>query len=496
MEILLIQPRNLLFKNDKSNILLFPPLGLAYLAAYLRNEPNINIKIIDCLIESKCSIETIKDHFIVGLPDHLLLKKINDLNPDIIGISAVGSQSHEIYINLVNYLKKHFPKKFVFLGGAHASSCYEQILKNCKADGVIIGEGELTFLEVCTKIMKNENLLQTDGLVYKEGNKIFINPPRQLLKNIDKLPFPSYDLFKIEKYFKNQMNWDGFYNKPAMPILSSRGCPYNCVHCAFKNVWGERKWRPRSAQNVIEEIELLVNEFGAKEIHFMDDNLSFNASRLENICNLIADRNIKISWQAPNGLAYWTLNSNLIKRMKVSGCKQVAFGFESGSKKVLQFISKPHNNIKAKRIVKTAKRVGLFTIGYFIIGFPNENSEDIKNTVNFAKYIGVDYVAFNPLTIFPGTRLWEIFQNDSYLKSTNENLLWNKGINTRFFNRNQILKKIFKSYRQFYFYKLISFQCIVDNIFRVIRVKNSLDLKAIFINTNKLVKIIYIWFLK
>ena len=210
---------------------------------------------------------------------------------------------------------------------------------------------------------------------------------------------------------------------PVAPVLSSRGCPYNCDYCAVNSIW-KRKYRTRSIENIVDEIELLIKRYGVKEIHFEDDNLTLNRQRVIELCDEIKRRNLKFSWACPNGIRIDTLDEKLLKRMKESGCYSISFGIESGSQKVLDDVHKRLDLKIVPGVVRTARKVGIETKGFFIVGFPTDTEETIRQTVEFAKSLPLDVAAFFVCMPLPGSKLFEDWLRKVKLKA--EEVDWNQ----------------------------------------------------------------------
>lgn len=204
---------------------------------------------------------------------------------------------------------------------------------------------------------------------------------------------------------------------PTIDMVSSRGCPNNCIYCAVPKLWG-RTWRSFSSKRVLSEIEFLVERYGVKEIHFLDDNVSVSKSRLQEVCDGIIEKKFDIKWTAPNGIAIWSLDKPLIGKMKESGCYRLTFGIESGSLETQKFIRKNLNLDKAKEIMKIASDLGLWTFSTYIIGFPYETKEAMDQTFDYAINSYSDFVGFILLMPFPGTDVTEIMKKEGLLKKT------------------------------------------------------------------------------
>jgi len=343
------------------------PIGLAYLAGMLLKF-GYPVKIIDTIAEN--------------MDDDCLMAEIIAFKPDFIGISAMFSQYEANTLNTAYIARKSAPTAKIVLGGAHASVNAEKILKEAPfVDYVVQGEGERAILDI------------VDGWA-RPG---IVHLP--YIQDLDMLPLPARNLLPMDKYFSFRSPY--VLRNPAATLISSRGCPKHCIYCNIHSVWGD-EWRKRTAKSVVDEIELLKNTYGVKEVQFSDDNVSADPKRMNEICDELIKRDLGIKWCTPTGIALWTLNKDLIKKMKRAGCYRLTFGIESGSAKMQKYIRKNLNFDLAKQVIKWANDEGLWTVCTHIIGFPGETEEDVNDTINFAIQSKPDFALFYNLSIFKG----------------------------------------------------------------------------------------------
>jgi magnesium-protoporphyrin IX monomethyl ester (oxidative) cyclase len=327
------------------------------------------------------------------------------------------------------------------MGGAHPSTLPKRVLRDQNVDYVVIGEGELTMLNLLKTLSKGASFNEIDGFAYREEGKTVINPKKKFIEDLDSLPLPARHLLSMNEYFNAEApHGPELMRKPFTSMITSRGCPFNCVFCSIHTIWGH-KWRPRSPDNVLLEIEHLIDVYKIREIHFEDDNLTLDKRRIEKICDLILDRGLDVRWFTPNGVAIWTLDRNLLEKMKKSGCYKLCFGIESGCPQTLKFIKKPINLTRARQVIHWANDVGIWTHGFFVIGFPYETKEAIYETLRFAVESDLDFASFFIATPLPGTRLLEIVKKEGLIENA---LNWadldvfNATLNTKFFTVEEI----------------------------------------------------------
>lgn len=413
IKVLLINPFLSVFFDDPAGI--SPPLGLAYLAAYLRSK-GVLVKILDIAAEGKDKPKEIGQRLRYDLEEKEIIKRIKNYDPKIVGITCQSTLHAKDAHETAGIIKKVDKKILTVMGGAHPSALPEEVLKDENIDVVIRGEGEITLWDVVKSYSENGILSGIKGISFRMNNKVIHNSSRPLINNLDQLPLPAWDLLPREKYLEEiKKNTNYLMNNEVSWMISSRGCPGNCIYCAVRTVWG-RSWRGRSPKNVVDEIETLVSKYGVREIHFLDDSMAVDRERLLNICEEIIKRKLHIKWTTPNGIAVWMMDRDLLLKMKKSGCYRLTFGLESGNKEILNdFVGKKYDFEKAKKIISFASSIGLWTVGTFIIGFPYETKEQIRDTVNFAVSTDLDFAVFYIANPFPGTPMYEIYKKEGLL---------------------------------------------------------------------------------
>jgi len=445
MKVLLIQPnykRIYAYVKNKDITPVHPPMGLAYLAAILEKN-NIEVKILEANAYDL---------------DHQQIKKvIEEYNPSIVGLTATTPLIEEVN-EIANLCGGEIK---VVIGGVHASSMPEDTLEKFKRFDILVrGEGEFTLLEIAL----GKPLAKIKGIYYKKGNKIIVNPPRELVENLDELPFPARHLLPMHKYFSA-----GAKEHPIDYILSSRGCPYGCLFCADHLVHG-KKFRYRSPESIIKEVEELIKR-GVKDFNFLDDNFTFLPSRAEKVCDLMIEKglNKKIIWRCTNGLRVDKVDLNLLKKMKKAGCYLVALGIESGNEEILKKMKKNIDLNKVRIAVNLCNKVGIETKGLFMLGNLGENKKTMQDTINFARSLNLNTATFNITTPYPHTDYWNIIKQEGEIfpKNFRDYIAYGKVI----FKHGEVNEEILlrmqkKAYRSFYMRPIIFFRAIkkVNNL--------------------------------
>ena len=482
MKVLLIQPPMTLLKNEIKSVVF--PLGLAYIAASLELEENkFDVKVLDAVVEGQNNniIRNNMIHFGLDWPE--ILEKIKKVNPDAVGIGCLFSSQSDNALRVAKLVKEFNSEIVVLMGGAHPSSVPEEILRNHHVDFTILGEGEKTIIKVLNNINNIEKLKKIKGLGFRDSNnQTIINSEREYIQDIEEIALPARHLFPMDLYLNSNMSHGtDLMRKPIASMITSRGCPYNCVYCSVHTVWG-RKYRPRSPKNVVDEIEMLAKTYGVKEIHFEDDNLTLKRDRTIEICKEIIKRKIDIKWTTPNGVAIWTLDKEVLSWMKKSGCYKLCFGIESGDPGTQKFIRKVVPFNKCKKIIREANKLGIWTHGFFIIGFPFEDINSINNTLKYAIKSDLDFASFFLATPYPKTDLYKIMHQNGLVG----NLTWDTlrvsaaSINTKHFTRDELTNLQKNLFKKFVFFRILNLFNPIKLSYRLKRMKSKEDIYFVF----------------
>lgn len=412
MNILLIHP--FLTLSDVS-ALQSEPLGLAYIAAYIREEYNVHI--LDLFAVGVKQRVSVGGKYRIGISDESeILSRVNAFSPDIIGITSNFTAYCEDSFDVARLIKRHLPEVPLILGGAHASMDSENILKEHQyIDLIVRGEGEETFKDLIDCIKNGNKYQHLDGLVFRKDGKVVVNPKRTLLKDINLLPEPARDLLDLDSYMMiNSFNMAEVKDNPVLTVMTSRGCPFDCVFCSTKVVW-ERRWRSRTPEKVVDEMENMINKYGVKEIAIYDDQFIAKRKRVEEICDIIISRKLSISLSLPSGVSGWLLTEDLLVKMKKAGFYRLSLSIETGNEKTLKFIKKPVNLEKMFEIIKICHKLGFWVQSNFIIGFPYETRQEIEETIRYATDCNLDYALFLIAQPYAGAELYDMYTNDGKL---------------------------------------------------------------------------------
>ncbi len=413
-KVLLIQPPAFVLK-DKSDMNPNVPLGIAYVAATLEKS-GYQVKIIDAFLEG-LEQEYLYDNerVLIGLNREQIEREIKDFAPDVVGISSLFTMQRKNAHMVCEIVKNVSEQIIVIMGGAHPTAEPELVLKDKNVDYVVLGEGEMVMGGLLQRLDQRKDVSNIGGLAFRDGDKIIVNRNREFIKDLDALPFPARHLLPMHKYFQFKKSHGINKKSPYASIVTSRGCPFGCTFCSTHTVWG-KKYRYRSAGNVLKEIRHLVDTYGIKELLFEDDNLTLNKPRAIEIFDGMVKQGFNLVWRTPNGIAVSTLDEKLLLKMKESGCYQLGIPVESGSQRVLnEIIKKPVLLTNLPRIVKFARKIGIDIVLFLIVGMPGETIEEMKKTFRFSRSLGIfDKQHISIATPYPGSELYDICLKNGY----------------------------------------------------------------------------------
>ncbi|MGM9997849.1 MAG: B12-binding domain-containing radical SAM protein [Candidatus Bruticola sp.] len=358
-----------------------PSLGILYLAAFTR-KLGFPVKFLDANA-SRLSPEAFRSY-------------LQQEQPEVIALTTM-SAGWPSTVEAAKIIKEVLPKSLLIVGGPHLSIYPELCLSFSEFDIGIIGDGEETLREVLEKYSVGEPLNDIDGTVVRLGSEVKLNKPRAEFDSIDSYPFPAIDLLQRDLYHALTVE------SPFFTMITSRGCPFKCAFCSqiYNGVSGVRF---RSPKSVVDEIELYVKEYGAKEIVFFDETFTLKKQRVFDICRLLKERNIKVSFDVRTRVD--SVTEDMIKTLREVGGRRIHFGVEAGNPEILKRMCKGITHDQVRQAVSWAKKYGFETRGYFMIGYLGENFETFNDTVNLACELNLDYASFSVTTPLPATQLF------------------------------------------------------------------------------------------
>jgi radical SAM superfamily enzyme YgiQ (UPF0313 family) len=387
MRVLLVKA----FRKTRSTSGITPPLGIMYLASYLRKYGIDNISIFDMRMSGSPYVE--------------VQRRIEKFKPDIIGISALTVEYDSLQ-TLAEMAKKINKKILVVAGGPHATAYTSELMSNQNIDIAVMNEGEETFIELCSKYDAGLNYRQIKGIAYRQNGNVEINPQREFISDLDSLPFPAWDLIDLNAYAK-QPSMASLGRRPYMTLMTSRACPFKCIYC--HNIFG-KTFRYRSPDNIFQEMILLRERYNIREFEILDDVFNLDRKRAMNFYSLVSNYFPDALLSFPNGLRTDMLDEEQIKMMKKSGVIYVAVAIESANERLQKMMRKYLNLKKASEIIELYSDYRIFTNGFFMIGFPTETREEVLNTINYAVNSQLHTAQFFIVTPFKGTELFELYR--------------------------------------------------------------------------------------
>jgi len=364
-----------------------PPLGILYLASVLEEE-GISIQILDAAIEKYSLDET--------------FEKIKSMSPKVIGLS-ICTPDYRIIDQFAFLLRHRFPEMVIVMGGPHPTLDPEGVLSFPHVNYVIRGEGEYSFLELCQKILNGDksNLGKILGLSYEENGRVIHNPDHPRIENLDEIPFPARHLIPLMRY----RNYGRVYSrKPVGVMITSRGCPLQCIFCAHE-IFG-RRYRFMSAPRIVEEIKLLQEKYGVKEILFREDNFTAHRKRVFEFCDILIREKMDVTWMCLSDAN--SITEEMAVRMKEAGCWHIGIGVESGNQEIINILKKNIMLERVEKVFNSLQRVGIKTLAFFMIGNYVDTKETIEDTIRFANRLNTDFAIFTITTPFPKTELFDL----------------------------------------------------------------------------------------
>ena len=374
------------------------PINLCYLAAYGREKhPDAEFSVLDAEIRRLSHDEAVDE--------------VVSFSPDLIGITATTPVFDSV-MQLTKRLKDRLPKSKIIIGGSHTSALPERSLDETAADFVAMGEGETLFGELISQIKAgDEDWGKINGIAYRdEDGDVQVNPPAELIHNLDDLPMPARDLMDNSLYHPAPTKRVSSGRNTL--LTTSRGCPYNCGFCSARIVW-TRAVRYHTSEHVVAEMEDCVDKYGIESFYLTDELFTVRKERVLELCGLIYKRGLNVKWTCFSRAE--RLDRETLEAMKEAGCSKISFGIEAGNPEILKKIDKSLDLGDAKRVVDLTKEVGIKTHASYMFGYIGETEEMMQDTMDVAKHLNTQVAAFFTASPLPGTPLYEEAIQKGYL---------------------------------------------------------------------------------
>jgi len=376
-----------------------PPLWAALLASYLR-ELGYSVLLYDAEAENWNYEETAKK--IIDEKPILAAVIVSGTNPSASTMNMTGAGK------IISHIKQSNPEIKTLLSGLHPSALPEQTISEEDVDFVCQGEGFYTLPSLIDALKAGIDEFNIDGLWYKKGRQIVSNPRPPLMKNLDHVPIPAWDLLPMGKYRAH--NWHCFdrieERQPYAVLYTSLGCPFNCTFCCINSLFGKRMIRYRSPDKVIEDLDVLVNTYGVKNIKIIDEMFALNEKRVVSLCDLIVERGYDLNMWAYARVN--TVTEKMLSRMKAAGINWVAYGFESGSERVIQDVTKGYNMEHVAKVVEMTYDLDMHICANFIFGLPEDDYDSMNETLKLMLDINAEWANIYCAMAYPGSKLYEM----------------------------------------------------------------------------------------
>jgi anaerobic magnesium-protoporphyrin IX monomethyl ester cyclase len=415
------------------------PSSLLYLAGTLRQQGH-SLRIVDFKTYQRQSTDPPFSFY-----EQRLSLVVEDFKPDLIGFGSLFSGNFPDVLRLAQHCKERFPDIPNVIGGIHPTLYAPEILANCSCiDTIVMGEGEDTVVQMTEAMQSGGDFSGIDGFAFRRDGDIVVNPKTGYLPDVDQLPLPAYDLIHMEDYYMDTSCWHNPKGLPintSVPIISSRSCPNRCSFCSMYQVMGPA-WRPRSASNVLDEIELVYDQYGQRHFSFMDDNVTLSKSRIMAICQGIVERGMDLQFETPNGISIKTIDADVLDAMVNAGLVRTSLAIESGSEFIRNRVMKKRlSDEKIYEVIELTRQYPqLFVSTFFLIGMPEETQETLAATYGMIQRIDTHKTIVMNLVPFPGTEVFAQAVKDELLVGVDQDKLY-LADNRYFTNYDQIFLK-------------------------------------------------------
>lgn len=399
------------------------PIGIAYIASIIE-KAGYGVDVIDGVGEDIMRIkESPCGQFMhQGMSLESIIARIKP-NSSIVGISMMFSQNWLQYRELANAVRKAYPEVIIVAGGEHITALTEFSLRDCPAiDYAVVGEGELTIVEMIHRIATGEGVKDLNGVCFLDNKGEYIdNGLGRRVSDFQSLPWPAWHLFPVENYFSGMWSMGIAYGR-NMLILATRGCPYQCTFCSSPSMWTTR-YMMRDPADVVDEIEFLIEKYGCNSFDFADLTAIVKKEWVWAFCDEMERRNVSIVWQLPSGTRSEALDEETVARLYKSGCRFLVYAPESGSRETLEVIKKKVNPDNMRRSIRYAAKVGHTIKLCMIIGFPHERRKHIYQTIAYAlrmAWNGVNDCNISPYCPYPGSELFNQLKSEEVIQELDD----------------------------------------------------------------------------
>ena len=396
------------FRLAPATFKISPPLGLAYIAGALQAAGR-RVMAIDSVAESPGEMTRYYKGYLIGLPLAEVAARI-PAEASLVGISVIFTHEWPEIVRLIDLIKQRRPDLTVVLGGEHITAMPEFCLSTSKADILVLGEGEETIVELADALDTGRPLGEIDGLAFRDRdhNRIIVNQRRKRMTEVDTLASPAWELFDLKTYHEQRYVGGIFSASLSVPILATRGCPYQCTYCSAPNMWTPR-WDPRDPVKVVDEIEGYIHKYGAGNFPLQDLTAIIKKDWVVTFCQEILRRNLKITWQLPTGTRAEAIDEEVAQLLFKSGMINMAYAPESGSETTRKLIKKKMHTDRLFESLRAAVSAKLNVVAFLVVGFPHDTREHLMENMPFLDQLaaeGLTDVSVGFYMALPGTELF------------------------------------------------------------------------------------------
>ena len=399
-----------------------PPLGLAYVAAALR-EAGFVYRVIDATgsaLDAVSPYPDRSDFMMQGLTVDETVRRI-PADADVIGVSCMFSTLWPLTHRVAEAIRARFPRALLVLGGEHGTAVPEHVLTTSPFDVVVLGEGEETFVELLRARAAGRSLAEVKGLAYRDGGRVVTTGLSPRRKDVDAIAAPDWPSFPISEYIERHQT-NGINLGRSMPILGTRGCPFQCTFCSNPGMWTQR-WIARNPSRLADEMERYVREYGVTNFDFQDLTAIVKRQWIVDFCHELIRRDLQITWQMPSGTRAEVFDEEVADLLYRSGCRALAFAPESGSPDILKAVKKQVDLDHMLTAMRAAVRRGLKLSCFIVIGFPDDTPATLRQTLALIRrmaVLGVYDIAVSKFVPYPGSALFKRLQQEGKLQLDNE----------------------------------------------------------------------------
>lgn len=385
---------------------LVPPLGLAYIAGAVE-ATGCSVTVIDSLIAAPLEHAPYFQGYLLGISLAEVASRVPDA-AKAVGITCMFTHEWPMVVQLVRLIKASRPDLPVVIGGEHVTATPEFSLATSQADALVLGEGEETAAELFLALVSGSPIDEIVGIAFQRDGEIFVNKRRNRRAKLEAIARPAWHLFDLEAYHENRFVGGVYSEQVTVPMLATRGCPYQCTYCSSPNMWTTR-WIPRDPKDVADEIEFYIETYGAGNFPFYDLTAVIKKKWIVDFCHEIIDRGLDITWQLASGTRSEAIDEEVAMLLKQSGMINMAYAPESGSDRTRRIIRKRVKGDKLNQSIAAAAKADLSVAAYMVIGFPHDGRQEMRETLVFLRDIarrGVNDLGSGYYMALPGTELF------------------------------------------------------------------------------------------